>query len=74
MQAEICVDDSDEGHIRKVQTLGDHLCAHKDVDLAGAKGCERFAKGILPLHHIRVHPLDDGFGKQLGHDILDLQR
>src|SRR5437667_12820144 len=37
MQREIGVDDSDEGHVWEMQTFGDHLCAHQDVDLAGAK-------------------------------------
>src|SRR5947208_892090 len=37
MQSEIGIDDSDKRHVRKMQTFGDHLRAHQNVDLASAK-------------------------------------
>ena len=37
MQTGIRIHDADQGHARKVQTLGDHLRANKDVDFATAK-------------------------------------
>src|SRR6267378_1584727 len=37
MQRQIGVDDSDQGHVWKMQTLGDHLCSDQDVDLPGAE-------------------------------------
>src|SRR5438270_13915904 len=37
MQSQISVDDSDQRHVRKMQTFGDHLRAHQNVDLASAK-------------------------------------
>ena len=37
MQGEIGVDDSDQRHVRKMETFRDHLRADENVDLAGAK-------------------------------------
>ena len=42
VQREIGVDDSDERHIRKMQTFRDHLRADEDVDLAGAESRAEF--------------------------------
>src|SRR5881396_16834 len=33
MQGEIGVDDSDQRHVREMQTFSDHLCTNEDVDL-----------------------------------------
>jgi hypothetical protein len=29
------MDDADEGHVGKVESLGNHLCAHQDINLPG---------------------------------------
>ena len=47
MQAQIGVDDPDEGHVGKVKSLGDHLRADKNIDRAFLEGLQGFAVGIL---------------------------
>ena len=59
VQREIGVDDSDQRHVRKMQTFRDHLRADQDVDLARAKSAQRFAIGIFARHRIGIHALDD---------------
>src|SRR5204862_1551050 len=65
MQGEIGVDDSDECHVRKMQTLGDHLRADEDVDLASAKISQCFAIRFLARHGICIHAAHDGLRKNL---------
>ena len=40
VQAEVGVNNPDQCHVRKMETLGDHLRAHEDIDFAGAKVAE----------------------------------
>src|SRR5713101_1606428 len=47
MQREICIDDSDQRHIRKMKTLRDHLCADEDVDVACAEIPQSFTIRFL---------------------------
>jgi hypothetical protein len=44
MQREICIDDSDQRHIRKMKTLRDHLCTDEDVDVACAEIYSRVSR------------------------------
>ena len=37
VQREVRIDDSDQRDIRKMQSLGDHLRAHQDIDFSDAK-------------------------------------
>src|SRR4030095_3360125 len=50
MQREICIDDSDQRHIRKMETLRYHLCADEDVDVACAEIPQSFAIRLLARH------------------------
>src|SRR6516162_217401 len=50
MQRKIGVDDPDQRHIWEMQTLGDHLRADEDVDLAGAKIPQCLAISFFPRH------------------------
>ena len=70
MQREIGVDDADERDVREVQPFRDHLRADEDVDLAAAKGAERFAIGVLPRHRVGIHSPNDCFREELRHGRL----
>src|SRR5438270_6753929 len=74
VQREIGVDDSDQGHVRKMQTFRDHLRADKNVDLAGAKTSQIFAISVFARHRISVHPSHRRFRKKLRDSALDLFR
>src|SRR6476620_2227620 len=74
MQAEISIDDSNQGNIWKMQPFRNHLGANKDVDLADAEGMQSFAIGILTRHGIGVHSPDDCFREQCGDVSFNLFR
>src|SRR5262249_23690310 len=63
MQREVGKNDSDEGHVRKMQALGDHLRADENINFADAKIAEDFAVIILTLHGVGVHAMNARVGK-----------
>lgn len=56
VQTEVGMDDSDQGHVRKVEPLGDHLGADQDVDLAGPEVGQDPAVVVLALERVGIHP------------------
>ena len=72
MEREIGVDDSDQRHIRKMQTLRDHLGADEDVDLARAEVTQRLAICLFARHRVRIHAAHDRSWKNLGNSRFDL--
>src|SRR5437868_6171246 len=67
MQRQIGIDDSDQGHIRKMETLRDHLCTDEDVDFARTKVSQCFAIRFLTRHGVCIHAAHHSFGKNLRH-------
>ena len=65
VQSEVGIDDSNERHIRKVQTFRDHLSADEHIDFPGAERSQRFTIRVFARHRICVHPPDDRFRKNL---------
>src|SRR5947208_16667098 len=63
MQCEICIDDSDQRHIRKMETLRNHLCADEDVDIACAEIPQSFTIRFLARHLVCVHSAHGSFRK-----------
>ena len=64
MQTQVGINDSDERHIGKVQSLGNHLRADEDVDLARAKITEDAPEIVLFLEGIGVHAGDARMGEE----------
>ena len=58
VERRVCGDDTHEGHIREIVTLGDHLCADEDVDLAPAEGPEDTLVASAGRCGVAVHPCD----------------
>ena len=74
MQRQVGVDDADQRHVREMQSLGDHLRADEDVDLAGAEIAEDAPVIVLALQDVGVHARDAGVGEELRQRVLDLLR
>ena len=70
VQGEVSVDDSNERDIREMETLGDHLSAEENIDLAGAEIAEDAAKIILTFQGVRIHA-GDACRKKLWKSFLD---
>ena len=64
MQRHVRIDNPHQGHIRKMQSFGDHLRPDQDIDLPVSKGLQHPAIILFPLHHIRIHPLHPRMRKQ----------
>jgi len=61
-------------NVGEMQSLGNHLRADEDVDLANPKRAENFAVERFLRHHVGIHPLDARLGKRLLDGGLDLFR
>src|SRR6266481_4267766 len=72
MQADICIDDTHQGDIRKIEALGDHLRTDQNVDLSTPKSAKGLSIGIFSYHSIRIHPSQPGFWKKLLDNAFDL--
>ncbi len=70
VQTQIRIDHPDQRDILEVQTLRDHLRADQDVDLPRLEVAQRPPVIILPLHQIRIHPLNPRLRKQLPQRLL----
>ena len=57
-----------------METLGDHLGAEENIDLAGAKIAEDAAEVILALEGIGIHAGDARLGKEFREGFLDAFR
>ena len=57
-------DDADEGHLGKVQPLGDHLGPEQHVRLTGAKAFDEAVVSSLPTGRVDVHP-NDAYARKL---------
>ena len=64
----------DQCHVREMETLGDHLCAHEDIDFAGAKVAEDPAVIFFAFQGVRVHPPDARAREQFRERVLHLFR
>ena len=56
VQRRVGIDHADQRDVGKIQTLGDHLRAQQDLDLARAKSSQRLLVAARPLHAVRIHP------------------
>ena len=50
MQRQVRIDNSDQRHVRKMQTFRDHLRADENVDFARAEIAQRFAVRFFARH------------------------
>ena len=72
VEAEVGVEDSDEGDVGEMQALGDHLGADKDVDFLGFEFPEDVFEGVFAAHGIGIDAGEAGFGEDFLEDFLDL--
>ncbi len=56
MQQRVGINHSHQGHIRKIEPLGDHLRAEQNADLARSKALQCPVVAPRTLHRIAVHP------------------
>ena len=71
METQVGMHDAHQRDIGKMQSLGDHLGAHQDIDLARAKVGENTAIILLPLQGVGIHALDACVREPLAQRILD---
>ncbi len=64
--------DADERDAREIVTLGDHLRADEDVDLAALEAREDPLVLAAAAHGVAVHALDARRGRELAQHLLDL--
>ena len=74
VQRQIGVNDADERDVGKMQALGDHLRADKNINLTGAKIAKHFAVIVFAFHDVRVHAFDASVGKKFSQDVFDFLR
>src|SRR5687768_15026043 len=56
VDSDVSVDDTDQGHVREVQSLCDHLGAKKNVDIPRSHTVEDLRVGPLAARRVYVHP------------------
>ena len=71
LQAQVGVDHADQGHVRKVEALGDHLRADQNIDVAAPELAEDLRVGILAAGGVGVHAHDARVREDLLHGGLD---
>ena len=71
MHRDVGIDQADQRHVGKIETLADHLRAHEHVDLAGAKVAQHLPEPVLLRHGVGVHAFDLGAGQHPAHGLLD---
>ena len=74
VQGQVGVDDADQRDVGEMQSLGDHLRAEQDIDLAGAKIAQDAAVIFLALQRVGIHAHDAGVGKELVQGVFDFLR
>ena len=74
VQAEVGVEDADEGDIGEMKALGDHLGADEDVDLVRLEGSEGVTQRVFTAHRIRVDAGEFCFRENLCQDFLHFLR
>ena len=72
MQAEVCVEHTNERDIGEVQAFGDHLGADDDVDFALAKFLQGFTQGVFTAHGVGVDACDSCLWEYFFDDALYL--
>src|SRR5436190_8833105 len=65
VQREIGIDDSHQRHIRKMETLRDHLRSDEDIDIARAEISQSLSIGFLARHRVCIHATHHSFWKNL---------
>lgn len=71
LEADVGIDDSDEGDAGEIESFGNHLGADKDVDFAGAKCAKGLTESAFPLHDVGVHAFHDCFWEDFRDGVLD---
>ena len=56
VQGGVRIDDAHDGHVRKVQSLGNHLGAEQDLNLTGSKSVQGPFVAAAAAHCIGIHP------------------
>ena len=70
VERKIGIEDTDEGDIGKVESLGDHLGAEQDVDLFCAEVAEGIAQGVLAPRSVGVESRDFRGGEDFTEDVF----
>ena len=58
VEREVGIEDADEGDVREVESLGDHLGPEEDLDLLGAEVAQGVAEGVLAAGGVGVESGD----------------
>ena len=74
VEADIGVEDPDEGDVGKVEALGDHLRPDEDIDHAPFEIAERVAEEVFLFHRVGVDTGDAVIGENFPEDDFDLLR
>lgn len=71
VEAEVCVKDSHQGDVGKMEAFGDHLGADEDVDFLGFEFAEDVLEGVFAAHGIGIDAGEFCFGEDFLEDFLD---
>ena len=72
IQAQVSVQNANQGHIRQIQSLGNHLGPQKHGDVFLLKMLQNFLVGIHRADRIRIHPAGFHIRKQGSQFLLHL--
>lgn len=71
VEADVGVEDTDEGDVGEVEAFGDHLGADEDVDFFRFEGEQGVAEGVFFAHDVGIDAGEAGFGEEFGEDFFD---
>ena len=72
MKGEVCIENSCQGDIGEIETLGDHLGAKQNVDLAGSEVTQCITEGVFLAGCIGIEAGESRSGKYLFENFLYL--
>ena len=72
IETQICIQNTNQRHIRKIQTLGNHLGANQNGNLFLLEMLQNFFMGIHRIDGIRIHPVDFHIREQFFQFLLHL--
>ena len=71
VEREVGIENGGEGDVREVESLGDHLGAEEDIDLARTEGGEGIFERVFAAGGIGVEPSEGGFWEDFAENLFD---
>ncbi len=65
IQQTVRIENTNQVHVIKIQTLHNHLCTHQDINPLLFKLFDQHIVGSFAPHTVHIHPGNMGFGKKI---------